>query len=457
MLGVNEKIIQDFVRNKYTKDYNIDATSLTDYLDKIVQVKVNVPVRKPEGLTKYVKELLERCKVFGEEEPPEGVETLIAEACRHNPRSIVRLINRTKVSVSVGKLEDKEYEPLILLLHLAMDEPKYKDFVSALDTSFEEEEGNKGTTIGKFIASKLKNKAKDLNFEVKIEGFAKVKWENAIGLLQRNPHLSELLGSPVGQRWLCDEDKCRTNAGEAVTMTQGNAASINRASDLRKTIEELQQSMILIPEGSFMMGDENMDDACPVHKVMLSAFHIQATPVTQAQYEAVMGRDPSYFKGPDRPVERVSWNDAVDFCNKLSALTGENYRLPSEAEWEYACRAGSTSAYCFGDDDKELGEYAWYDDNSAMQTHPVAQKRANRFGLYDMHGNVWEWCRDWYGDYSSGSQTDPEGPSTGSYRVLRGGSWFFNARNLRSANRNISSPGNSNNGSGFRLARPAVL
>ena len=146
--------------------------------------------------------------------------------------------------------------------------------------------------------------------------------------------------------------------------------------------------------------------------------------------------------GDDRPVEQVSWNDVQEFIKKLNQKEGTNkYRLPSEAEWEYACRAWSTSRFCFGDSDGSLGQYAWYNSNSSKKTHPVAQKKPNTWGLYDMHGNVWEWCEDLYGDYTSDHVNNPKGPSSGSRRVYRGGSWYRSARYCRSANRSDLSLG----------------
>ena len=147
-------------------------------------------------------------------------------------------------------------------------------------------------------------------------------------------------------------------------------------------------------------------------------------------------------------VETVSWVDVQWFIRKLNGLEGKDkYRLPTEAEWEYACRAGSNTRFCFGDDDGKLGQYAWYDSNSGSKTQPVGKKKPNDWGLYDMHGNVWEWCEDYYGDY-------PAGPSSGSDRVIRGGGWNNNAGGCRSSNRLRDNPRGRGQGMGFRLARP---
>jgi formylglycine-generating enzyme required for sulfatase activity len=164
--------------------------------------------------------------------------------------------------------------------------------------------------------------------------------------------------------------------------------------------------------------------------------------------------------GTINPVETVFWADAVEFCGKLSAMPAEKtaghvYRLPTEAEWEYACRAGTTTAYGFGDDASGLGDYGWFDDNSDSSTHSVGEKKPNAWGLYDMHGNVWEWCQDWYGDYPSGSATDPTGATSG-YGVIRGGSWVNNAGSCRSANRRRSTPEGRSSYLGFRVLRSSI-
>jgi formylglycine-generating enzyme required for sulfatase activity len=169
-----------------------------------------------------------------------------------------------------------------------------------------------------------------------------------------------------------------------------------------------------------------------------------------------MGTNPSRFSGVNRPVEQVSWNDCRDFIRVLNRkVPGEGFRLPSEAEWEYACRAGSEAAYCYGNSAGRLGEYGWYNEGSGRQTHPVGMKEANAWGLFDIHGNVWEWCEDWYHESYRGAPTDGsawESPP-GEYRVLRGGSWDYHAEYCRSAYRNWDSPGYSLGSDGFRLAR----
>ena len=215
--------------------------------------------------------------------------------------------------------------------------------------------------------------------------------------------------------------------------------------------------MIDIPAGEFMMGSDEYHAEKPIQKVTVNAFKIGKYPVTQSQYKAVMGTNPSDFSGnPQNPVENVSWDDAQKFCQKLSEKTGKKYRLPTEAEWEYACRAGTQTRYHFGDSENKLGEYAWYDKNSSSKTHPVDQKKPNNWGLCDMSGNVWEWCEDgWHKNYQNaptdGTAWNDKHPQT-SLRVLRGGSWNDHWGNCRSASR-ISSDIRSDF-IGFRVVSP---
>ncbi len=216
--------------------------------------------------------------------------------------------------------------------------------------------------------------------------------------------------------------------------------------------------MVYISGGSFDMGAtpeqvrESYSNEKPVHKVILSSYRIGATEVPQWLWVAIMGNNPSHFEGDNLPVENVSWNDCRDFISRLNSLTGKNFHLPTEAQWEYAARGGSQSTgYKYSGSDN-LDAVAWYDGNSGGKTHPVATKNPNELGLYDMSGNVWEWCRDLYGNYDKSSQTDPIGPSSGSYRVDRSGSWISSARLCRISNRYNVSPGNRDNYLGFRLA-----
>jgi formylglycine-generating enzyme required for sulfatase activity len=211
---------------------------------------------------------------------------------------------------------------------------------------------------------------------------------------------------------------------------------------------------VLIPAGTFMMGSEKgLSDERPVRKVTISKpFYLGKFEVTQKQWEGVMGRNPSNFKGAKNPVDSVSWEDCQTFIQKLcEKVPGQTFRLPTEAEWEYACRAGSTTEYGYGDDTVGLGNYAWYYGNSGSKTHPVGEKKPNAWGLYDMHGNVWEWCADWYGNYDSNAATDPVGPSFGVPRVLRGGSWGHIAAYCRSANRVSTYPSSRYHDFGLRV------
>jgi len=266
-----------------------------------------------------------------------------------------------------------------------------------------------------------------------------------------------------------------------MVMTQGPQEIIN----------SIGMKLVLIPNGTFMMGSPPSEkDRCNnerQHEVTISKdYYLGAFEVTQAQYEKVMGTNPSHFQGQkpaekisakkhpqtgetieeekiipvdssNHPVEGVSWKDAVEFCKKLSELpeemkAGRVYRLPTEAEWEYACRAGSQTAFHFGDDPGSLGDYGWFYSNSGGQTHPVGQKKPNAWGLYDMHGNVWEWCSDWYGAYPKVAVTDPCGLKKGSYRVIRGGSLEFDAKYCRSAIRRRFNTTLGLSQDGFRVA-----
>ena len=246
------------------------------------------------------------------------------------------------------------------------------------------------------------------------------------------------------------------------------------------------RNMVFVEGGTFQMGsNEGESDEKPVHSVTVSSFYIGKYEVTQDEYRSITGKNPSHFKGESLPVENVSWYDAVEYCNTLSRREGlspayninksrkdsnnkdksdklkwtvtvnwkaNGYRIPTEAEWEYAARGGKRSkGYKFAG-----GDNGWNLDNSGYKTHPVGKRSANEIGLYDMSGNIWEWCWDWYGSYSSSSQRDPKGPDSGSYRVKRGGSWFVPASSCQSASRNFHHVYFRHYSYGFRVLRPAV-
>ena len=211
-------------------------------------------------------------------------------------------------------------------------------------------------------------------------------------------------------------------------------------------------NMIRVKKGTFDMGSTIESREQPVHTVTLTKnYYIGETEVTQELYKAVMGINPSYSSGNQRPVENVSWNDCQSFITKLNSLTGLTFRLPTEAEWEYAARGGNKSKGYLYSGSNTIGDVAWYTSNSS-RTQNVKTKAANELGIYDMSGNVYEWCQDWYGSYSSGSQTDPTGPTYESFRVLRGGSWNINATYCRVAYRGSNSPSYTSSSYGFRLA-----
>ena len=215
--------------------------------------------------------------------------------------------------------------------------------------------------------------------------------------------------------------------------------------------------MIKVEAGTFMMGATSEMEIPffwekPVHQVTLTNdYYMGKYEVTQSLWQAVMGSNPSYFKGDNLPVEQVRWNDCQEFISKLNDLTGRKFRLPTEAEWEYAARGGKKSRSYQYSGSSNISDVAWYDGNSGSKTHPVGMKQANELGIYDMGGNVYEWCQDWYGSYVSSSQTNPTGAVSGSFRVYRGGSWYINAWGCRSSYRSYGTPDIRNYNLGLRL------
>ena len=241
------------------------------------------------------------------------------------------------------------------------------------------------------------------------------------------------------------------------TVQSGNNALSQQIPSKTYTANGVSFDMMMVKAGTFTMGatsemkDPNSDEK-PTHQVTLTNdYYIGKTEVTQALWKAVMGNNPSYFKGDNLPVENVSWDDCQKFISKLNSLTGQNFRLPTEAEWEFAARGGNNSNHYQYSGSNVLGDVAWYDGNSGHKTHVVATKQPNELGLYDMSGNVWEWCSDWFGNYSSSSLTNPTGPNSGSSRVFRGGSWCNDARSCRSSYRSCYAPDSSYYSLGLRL------
>ena len=255
----------------------------------------------------------------------------------------------------------------------------------------------------------------------------------------------------------------------AVSLWLGVGANISSAQPPKEITNSIGIKLVLIPKGTFMMGspesEEGRQEDETQHEVTISKdYYVGVYEVTQSQYEKVMDKNPSHFQGAnvgnenaDLPVENVSWDDAVEFCKKLSDLpeekeAGREYRLPTEAEWEYACRAGSKTVYSFDDEEGLLPEYGWFKRNSSGRTHTVGLLEPNAWGLYDMHGNVWEYCSDRYGEYPKGAVSDPTGPKEGSDRVIRGGSRLYEAAICRSARRDRLPPSDRFDDLGFRLA-----
>ena len=235
-------------------------------------------------------------------------------------------------------------------------------------------------------------------------------------------------------------------------------AMTKKEDQLPAVIQRLIDNMVYVEGGTFMMGatsgqgSDVYGDEEPAHQVTVSSFSIGKYEVTQEEWEAVMGSNPSNFIGAKRPVEQVSWNDCQEFVMKLNILTGKCFRLPTEAEWEYAARGGRKSSCYKYAGSNTLEDVAWCDKNSGDETHEVGRKSSNELGLFDMSGNVWEWCSDWEGSYESAPQTNPSGPSSGSNRVTRGGGWYIFLDDIRLWERGGSPPSHGNYFTGLRLA-----
>ena len=266
--------------------------------------------------------------------------------------------------------------------------------------------------------------------------------------------------------WLPVEARFCPRCGEPLPDEKagGAEAGVNKSYPKKNqefVVEGVRFNMVYVEGGSFMMGataeqDSDYNSEKPIHRVELSDYYIGETVVTQALWRAVMNDNPSVFKGDNLPVETVSWDDCEKFLKQLNKKTGKTFRLPTEAEWEYAARGGCKSRGFKFAGSNDIDEVAWYWYNSGNRIHPVKQKVPNELGIYDMSGNVWEWCQDWYGDYSSSSCTNPIGHLSGDFRVFRGGSWRGEgyAWDARVAWRNCQKPNYRFHHLGFRLVLP---
>ncbi len=286
------------------------------------------------------------------------------------------------------------------------------------------------------------------------EAAAKRAWEEKISPLLKMAKFSKAdarAGQKVLESFRADHGKTAfadSIAKEAKSLEEALQAALGPPRELTLDLGSgVKMEFVLIPAGTFMMGDTVQ------HEVTLTqGFYLGKYEVTQAQYTQMMRKNPCLIKGPDLPVVRISWKECQDFCRKLREKTGKKARLPTEAEWEYACRAGTTTRFSFGDLDEELDAYGWSTRNSEGKVHPVGQKKPNQFGLYDMHGNVWERVQDYYGNYPTKAVTDPKGPSKSGRRAVRGGSWRRTPESSQSAYRGSDPRGDRGSSDGFRVA-----
>lgn len=285
----------------------------------------------------------------------------------------------------------------------------------------------------------------------------------AVDVAKAKKRLSDVNKNLVKALLLAKEDEEASGMQNSLKMliaADVPSQPVSGTSDSGETVENsIGMVLVRVPKGTFVMGGGGGErDELPAHNVTISKdFYIGKFEVTQKQYKDVTGRNPSFFRGDKRPVESVDWNDAVEFCELLSNLAeeraaGRNYRLPTEAEWEMACRAGTTTNFYFGDDARQAEDHAWYVANSNKRTHDVGQKKPNPFGLYDMNGNVWEWCSDWHSSrYPTGPLTDPTGPEGGRNKTTRGAGYINSVDGVRAQDRGTYPPETKYAWQGFRV------
>ncbi|MBU1054721.1 MAG: SUMF1/EgtB/PvdO family nonheme iron enzyme [Proteobacteria bacterium] len=472
VIGVAREVIERGIRVRYRELYLTNREDLPDiekdYLDKIVQFPVAMPPADPKHLLSHITSLMNDLK-----DAQPFIKTIL-ETLGNNPRTLKRFINAISFSMWVAdRKQVEDCEPFLpeLLIKMSL-------IAFLLPNLYRQLENYPHHLI------KLQKIIRQL-VETKKE-----KIEES----REQPYKPTKTDIPIVDRWLeerhfsklevilrCEErgtfhDKGFENQEEVTRYVfmlapalnpETRAKAINYEAQETSLKDELNGRMVKIPGGTFTMGDEKEGEV----ETTVSDFEIDKYPVTQLLYYKVTGKNPSHFRGVDKPVESLSWFDAVEFCNSLSDKTGyksayeingksvkrindaNGFRLPTEAEWEYACRVG-TKRDRYEDN---IDKIAWYANNSEDETHGVGQKDPNKLGLYDMLGNVWEWCQDWKGDYPSDPVKDPIGHPTGSSRVVRGGSWGDYALRCRMSFRSSIPPDDRYNGIGFRLSRSVSI
>lgn len=478
VMGVAHEVIERGIRVRYRELYltggqddlpNIEG----QYLDKIIQFPFTLPAADPVELKKNI-----LSKQLGELEGAAQYVEMVHEALGNNPRTIKRFINAISFSLHLaGKIieTDKSFYPGLLIktsligyllpgLYRQLEKyPSHLVMLERIIRETVEERDKKRNVPGEEFIEGQSHQIQKTDLPIIDQWLEDDKIVKLLPILK--VRTDQQVDNDVEDIGFNNTETVKKYVRLMATSLQSEATS--KAKDSRRASislhDQMRDRMVPIKAGKFKMGDDGIGFV----EVTLSPFRMDKYPVTQALYQQVMANNPSRFKGEDRPVEKVSWFDAIEFCNALSRKCGldeaydingeqvnrkseaNGYRLPTEAEWEYACRAGTK-----GDSYGDLDEVAWYSKNSDGETHGVGQKKANDFGLYDMLGNVWEWCGDRYGYYSKEPVSDPVGVERGSSRVIRGGSWYVDARGVRSTNRLSSSPGNRYYFLGFRLVLP---
>ena len=467
--------------SKKTSSKNQEETSITKNQEVTIQTE-KTEVKQPE---KPKNELSERIKLTFENDSPtvRDIIMMVAPALDYNPRRIKQFINVFRLKACIAYetglfYEEKNSKQEIINNYLTLQQ------------------------LGKFTAISLRWPLLLLDLETdsqllrKLQDFALHPYLNIPNpeiLEELSRDKDELLRDKNVRYWNSynklkeliiygclekSEEDQRPQINPNFSLAAMNVERLLQVSPpiVRATVEptietktaqtkitslpaDFKLEMVEISAGNFKMGSDENDREKPIHEVFVNAFKIGKYPITQEQYEAVMKSNPSSFKGnPKNPVENINWNDAQLFCQKLTQLSGQSYRLPTEAEWEYACRAETNTRYYFGDDEKQLEHYAWYKNNSKGITHLVGQKNPNNWGIYDMSGNVWEWCADkWKNNYAKENNKDYSSNlefNDNDFVVVRGGSWEYNSERCRSAYRAGEKAGIRFSGIGFRVVSP---